>query len=163
MTHDCTACLGAFPIRGPLVYLPLTESDVRAARAAFFRPSVTWYHRTDEAQAASAAWQGLIPSCWVGGDGCCVFGVDDRGGGSSYRGDWVLEIYSPALPEQQKAWWVPAAAVRGGWHVGAFYDADDLRRRGGPLLKPTGSCACDLAAVVAEEVAAWRETVLRRP
>lgn len=163
MTDDRSDRLGAFPIRGPLVYLPLTEVGVRAARASSFRSPVIWYHRTEEAQAASAAWQGLIPSCWVGGDGCCVFGVDDRGGGGSYRGDWALEIYSPALPEQQKAWWVPAVAVRGAWHDGTFYDANDLRRRGRPLLNPSGACACALAAVVAEEVACWRETVFEQP
>ena len=163
MTSDGSDRLGAFPIRGPLVYLRLTEAEVRAARGGPFRPVVVWYHRTDEAQAASAAWQGLIPSCWVGGDGCCVFGVEDRTGGGTFRGDWVLEIRSRALPEQQKAWWVPAAAIVGAWHDDVFYDADELRRRGRPLLDAAGSCACDLASVVAEEVAAWRETVLALP
>jgi hypothetical protein len=156
MTDDRSARVGAFPIRGPLVYLPLTEAEVRSARSGPFRPATVWYHRTAEAQAASAAWQGLIPSCWVGGDGCCVFGVDDPDGGSGYRGDWVLEIHSSALPEEQKAWWVPPVAIRGAWHDGVFHDADDLRSRGWPLLAPSGSCACELAVVVAEEIAAWR-------
>lgn len=155
--------LGAFPIRGPLTYLPLTEAEVRVARDGPFRPSVVWYHRTDDAQAASAAWQGLIPSCWVGGDGCCVFGVDERDGASAFRGDWILEIRSSALPAQQKAWWVPAAAIRGAWHEGVFCDAGELRERGGPLLNPANSCGCELSAVVAEEIAAWRETVLALP
>jgi hypothetical protein len=147
---------GAFPVRGPLTYLPLTQAEIRAARSGPFRCPVAWYHRTGEAEAASAAWQGLIPSCWVGKDGCCVFGVDGRDAGSRLRGDWVLEIVSSALPEQQKAWWVPPAAIRGAWHDGVFHEADDLRSRGGPLLHPAGSCSCELAAVVAEEVACWR-------
>lgn len=150
--------LGAFPIRGPLPYLPLTEGELQSARLGPFRPAVTWYHRTGEAQAASAAWQGLIPSCWVGGDGCCVFGDNNRDSGSAHRGDWVLEIRSSALAEQQKAWWVPAAAISGAWHRGVFHGADDLRRRGRPLLDPSGSCNCELAAHCAEEIARWRET-----
>ena len=147
---------GAFPVHGPLTYLPLTEAEVRAARSGPFRSPVVWYHRTGEAEAASAAWQGLIPSCWVGGDGCCVFGVEDPAAGSRLRGDWVLEIVSPALPEQQKAWWVPPAAIRGAWYAGVYHYADDLRLRGRPLLDPPGSCACELATVVAEEIARWR-------
>ena len=107
---------------------------------------------------------GLIPSCWVGNDGCCVFGVDDRSGRSAgYRGDRPLEVQSPALPEQQKAWWVPPAAIRGAWHAGVFFDAVELRRRGGPLLNPKRLVRLRARfLVVAEEFAAWRQHRARR-
>jgi hypothetical protein len=99
-----------------------------------------------------------MPSCWVGRDGCCVFGSDRLDAASALRGDWVLEICSRALPEQQKAWWVPAAAIRGGWHADVFYDRAALRELGPPLLAPTGSCACELTMLVAEQVELWRQT-----
>jgi hypothetical protein len=146
--------LGAFPIRGPLTYLRLTPAEVQEALAGPYRLPTVWFHMTHQAEAASAAWQGLIPSCWVGGDGCCVFGAD-RPDASALRGDWVLEICSRALPEQQRAWWVPAAAIRGGWHADVFYGRAALRELGPPLLSPTGSCACELTRLVAEQVGFW--------
>jgi hypothetical protein len=124
---------------------------------------LVWYHQTSAREAASAGWQGLIPSCWVGGDGCCVFGVDSRDEVSPYRGDWLVEIHSRALPEQQKAWWVPAYAIRGAWHDGTFHGPAELRELGPPLLNPTGICACDLGELVAEQVVLWRPTVVALP
>jgi hypothetical protein len=150
--------LGAFPLRGPITYLHLTATEVREALLGLYPATTTWFHQTAAAEAASAAWQGLIPSCWVGGDGCCVFGDDRRQPASPYRGDWILEIQSPALPEQQKAWWVPAAQVVGAWHDDVFYSAAELRELGSPLLSPTGTCACDLADLVGKQVALWRTT-----
>jgi hypothetical protein len=154
--------LGAFPILGPLTYLPLTPAEVRGALAGPYRPPTAWFHTTSQPEAASAAWQGLIPSCWVNGDGCCVFGTD-RAEPNAFRGDWTLEILSCGLPEQQTAWWVPPAAIRGAWHAGVFYNVAELRMLGPPLLAPTGSCACELAELVAEQVALWRPTVVPQP
>jgi hypothetical protein len=151
--------LGAFPLRGPVTYLHLTVTEVREALRGPYPATTTWFHQTDEAEAASAVWQGLIPSCWVGGDGCCVFGDDRRQPASPYRGDWILEVQSPALPEQQRAWWVPPARIVGSWHDGGFYSATELRELGPPLLRPTGTCGCDLAELVGEQVALWRMTV----
>jgi hypothetical protein len=76
------------------------------------------------------------------------------------RGDWVLEVHSRALPEQQKAWWVPVSAISGAWHSGVFYKAADLRERGGPMVAPADSCTCELAELVAEQVALWRRAVM---
>lgn len=152
--------VGAFPLRGPITYLAnLTVVEAREALMGAYLPMTTWFHQTGRAEAASAAWQGLIPSCWVGGDGCCVFGDDNRDTVSPFRGDWVVEVRSRALPEQQKAWWVPSAQIIGAWSDDIFYPPDALRALGPALLNPTGTCACDLAELVAEQVALWRETV----
>lgn len=151
--------LGAFPVRGPITYLDLTIAEAREALGGPYRPITTWFHQTDRAEAASAAWQGLIPSCWVGGDGCCVFGDDSRENASPFRGDWIVEVRSCALPEQQKAWWVPPAQIVGAWSDGVFYTRDELRGVGSPLLAPSGGCACELTELVAEQVALWRKAV----
>jgi hypothetical protein len=151
--------LGAFPVRGPITYLELTVSEAREALEGPRRPITTWFHQTGRAEAASAASQGLIPSCWVGGDGCCVFGDDSRESASPFRGDWILEIRSRTLPEQQKAWWVAPQQIVGGWNDDAFYTPEELRALGPPLLSPGGTCACELAELVAEQVALWRKAV----
>ena len=72
---------------------------------------------------------------------------------------FALEVQSPALPEQQRAWWVPPAHIVGSWHDGVFYSATELRELGPPLLRPTGTCGCDLAELVAEQIALWRMSV----
>lgn len=151
--------LGAFPFRGPITYLEMSLADVRSALGGPHRPTTTWFHQTGRAEAASAAWQGLIPSCWVGGDGCCIFGEDSRESVSPFRGDWMLEMRSRALPEQQKAWWVPPQQIIGAWNDGVFYGPAELRELGPPLLAPSGGCACELADLVAQQVALWRKAV----
>jgi hypothetical protein len=151
---------GAFPELGPLTYLFLSAAEVRAALGGVFGREAVWFHATDEVAARSAALQGLLPSCWVGGDCCCVFGHDDRA--RTRRGQWLLEIHSLALPGQLKAWWVPPQAIRGAWHGGAFIPADELRRGAVALAEPDGSCDCDLAALTTEQIALWRASVAER-
>jgi hypothetical protein len=148
---------GAFPALGPLTYLHLREDEVRAALAGDFGGERVWFHATDEAAARSAALQGLVPSCWLGGDCCCVFGHDERA--ESRRGQWLLEILSPALPGQLKAWWVPPEAIRGAWHHGKFVAADALREGAVALADPDGGCECDLAPLTVEQVALWRASL----
>ena len=140
--------LGAFPVGGPITYLELSVADARAALGGPHWPITTWFHQTGRAEAASAAWQGLIPSCWVGGDGCCVFGDDSREKAFPFRGEWILEVRSRPLPEQQKAWWVPAEQIVGDWNEGVFYMPDELRAIGRPLLTSSGSCACELTDLI---------------
>jgi hypothetical protein len=146
-------CAGAFPALGPLTYLPLDLAAVRAALDGDYERPRTWFHATNEAAARSAAVQGLLPSCWVGGD-CCVFGHDETE--RARRGDWLLEIRSPALPGQLKAWWVPPQAVRGAWHRGRFVGRNELRQGAVALYAVHGSCDCELAALTVEQVARWR-------
>ena len=78
---------------------------------------------------------------------------------TAHRGDWILEIYSRAYDGQAKAWWVPPQAIRGAWNLGVFYDAVDLRARGGPLLPDVGGCTCNLAELTLEQARLWREAV----
>jgi hypothetical protein len=145
---------GAFPALGPLTYLHLDLAAARAALDGDYERERTWFHATNEASARSAAVQGLLPSCWVGGDCCCVFGHDEPD--QARRGDWLLEIRSPALPGQLKAWWVPPQAVRGAWHRGRFVDRHELCQGAVALYAPQGSCDCELAALTVEQVARWR-------
>lgn len=147
---------GAFPTLGPLPYLHLTPGAVAAALAADYPPPRRWYHGTTEDAALSALAQGLLPGCWVGSGDCCVFGYDAREAIPRQRRECVLEIYSCALPGQPKAWWVPPQAIVGLWRDDEFVEAPALRGAAEPALTPSGTCACDLAAVVAEQVARWR-------
>lgn len=146
---------GAFPALGPLTYLHLDSAEVSAALESEAGPECIWYHATDEASARSAALQGLVPSCWRGGDCCCIFGQDERL--ENARRPWLLEIRSPALPGQLKAWWVPAYAIQGAWHRGQFISVAELRQGATALADPAGSCECNLAALTREQVARWRE------
>lgn len=148
---------GAFSALGPLTYLHLSEDEVRAALSGEFGRERVWFHATDEASARSAALQGLVPSCWRGGDCCCVFGHDERV--DNRRGRWLLEIRSAALPGQLKAWWVPPDAIRGAWYDGRFVEAAELRREAVGVAEPDGSCECDLASLTAEQVALWRASL----
>jgi hypothetical protein len=152
---------GAFPRLGPLTYLFLSEAEVRAALGGEYGEERLWFHATDEAAARSAALQGLLPSCWLGGDCCCVFGHDDRE--QARRGEWLLEILSPALPGQLKAWWVPPEAIRGAWHHGAFVPAAELRQNAVPLCGPSTACECDLGRLTAEQVSRWRASAANLP
>jgi hypothetical protein len=98
----------------------------------------------------------LVPSCWYGGDCCCVCGYDARNQVPAHRGEWVLEIYSRAYDGQAKAWWVPPQAIRGAWNLGVFYEAAELRERGGPLLTNVAGCACNLAPLTLKQGQLWR-------
>jgi hypothetical protein len=153
--------LGAFPHIGPLTYI---ADDVVHARETMHGDYPTlrrWFHAATEEAAASAAWQGLVPGCWQGGDCCCVCGSDSLDEVPSYRGDWILEIYSRACDGQAKAWWVPPQAIRGAWNLGAFYDAVELRERGGPLLDEVSGCACNLSELTSEQAHLWRAQAVR--
>jgi hypothetical protein len=148
---------GAFPTLGPLPYLHLTPRAVAAALAGDYPPPRRWYHGTTEAAAMSALAQGLLPGCWVGSGDCCVFGYDAREEIPRQRSECVLEIYSPALPGQLKAWWVPPQAIIGVWREDDFAETAMLRDVRAPTLAPIGTCGCELAELVAEQVALWRE------
>jgi hypothetical protein len=146
---------GAFPTLGPLPYLHLTPQGVAAALEGEYPPRRRWYHGTTEDAAMSALGQGLLPGCWVGSGDCCVFGYDAREAIPPQRSACVVEIYSRALPGQLKAWWVPPQAIVGIWRDDEFVETAALRDVATPSLAPSGTCTCELADVVAEQVARW--------
>ncbi len=148
--------LGAFPEGGPLTYLPLTASEVRSAlRGDYPKPRV-WYHATLQAHVPSICQFGLVPSCWYGGDSCCIFGADERWEAAARGTGWVIEIESASSVGQLKAWWVPAGALRGAWHQDHFYARRELAL-GAARPPPVGDgCQCDLSALVKEEIRRWR-------
>jgi hypothetical protein len=151
--------LGILPLLGPVPYL--AESD-REARALLAGPCPSertlWLHATSCEVALIAAHQGLIPSCWHGGDGCVVFGCADPEDAVPPRGDALIEIESRALPGQQRAWWVPWPLIRGAWMRGKFVTVGQLRDR--PMLRGTEvcPCACPLSSLVSEQQALWRSS-----
>jgi len=149
--------VGAFSLSGPATVLATSEEELRALMRANFPAVSVWFHGTNRAAAASAAWQGLVPSCWCGGDNCCVFGEAHRAAVAPHH-DWVIDIRSAALPGQLKAWWVPPQFIEGAWNEGHFYGPDDLRAMGGPLLRPVG-CRCELAGATATQLKDWRRAV----
>jgi hypothetical protein len=117
-----------------------------------------WYHATHESAARAACRQGLIPSCWTGGDSCCVFGYDKMEDIPVHRGEWVIEVRSRALDSQLKAWWVPVGAITGVWLRGTFLSVEQIRVSITSLAQPTGNCICELSALTAFETSRWRET-----
>jgi hypothetical protein len=151
---------GAFSLSGPVTYLAGSCAELEELLAANYPAPTTWFHGTMREAAISACWQGLVPSCWCDGDTCCVFGVDSLDMVGPHH-DWVLEINSPAIPGQLKAWWVPPHAIRGAWHRGLFLPAAMLREMGTPLLRPAG-CSCELAAKTAEEIGEWSRMLASR-
>jgi len=72
----------------------------------------------------------------------------------------VLEVESPVVQGDAKAWWVPRRAILGAWRQGVFIETAELRRQYGPLLTgiPKCRCDCDLRALVDEEYDIWRST-----
>jgi hypothetical protein len=153
--------LGAFPCVGPLTYIAHDAVHAREGMHGDYPKLRRWFHATTEEAAASAAWQGLVPGCWRGGDCCCVCGYDSLDDVPTHRVDWVLEIYSRANVGQAKAWWVPPQAIRGAWTLGVFYEATELRERGEPLLGEVGGCACDLSELTREQALLWRAQPVR--
>jgi hypothetical protein len=150
-------CPGAFPALGPVTYLPIGEDEVEAALLTPAPEEQTWFHATNEYAARAACRQGLIPSCWVGGDSCCVFGYDTRGDIPAYRGEWVLEIRSHALASQLKAWWVPVNAIRRIWTRGEALLPSAVAARAVRLASPKG-CDCELAGQTKAQIERWRAT-----
>jgi hypothetical protein len=149
---------GAFPLAGPLTYLRVPLAEIRdCLQSAEFAPVSIWFHATSEHAARAAAAEGLIPSCWCGGDSCCVFGHSSFDEMPRWRRqDWVVEIESRALPGQLRAWWVPPQAIRGVWHDGQFFGRDELEARSGVAELVSESCPCDLHGLTSEQIARWR-------
>lgn len=149
---------GAFPLAGPLTYLRADFAEIREhLESAEFAPVSIWFHATSEHAARAAAVEGLVPSCWCGGDSCCVFGRSSLNEVPRWRrADWVVEIESRALPGQLKAWWVPPQAIRGAWHEGQFFTREDLVARSGLADAVGESCPCDLHELTREQIARWR-------
>jgi hypothetical protein len=151
--------LGAFPVAGPVVYLPGDPDELRRVLTGPYPSPRRWFHATYEHVAVAACQQGLVPACWRGGDSCGVFGYDRLEDLPTWRGDaWVLEVRSRALEGPLKAWWVPAQAIRGAWFRGAFYPAFDLRQRRADLIEPFDTCGCEVAPLTADQIALWRQT-----
>lgn len=161
MSFDVETELGLLPVEGPVPYLP---DDGRPAGAYFagVKPAAvrTWWHVTLEPLPALVARQGLIPSCWRGGDGCVIFGHDERIEPPPLKGDVVVEVRSRALPGQLKALWVPWWCIVGAWRGDQFVSAEHLREEGAELIDPTNGCSCELSSFMREQQALWRSTWL---
>jgi len=148
---------GSFPLEDPVVY---TTDSPRAARRSLEGrlPGFSrWFHATSERNAVQAIFYGLIPSCWHGGDCCAVCGHDALEDVHRHHGSWILEVESPALSGQLKAWWVPASNIKGVWRHGAFESAECIRER---TVKPkrlvdARPCICPLRMLVVEQILAW--------
>lgn len=157
MSCDVETDLGVLPAEGPLPYLPENERPVRERFAGELPTAVrTWWHVTWEPMPALAARQGLIPSCWRGGDCCVVFGHDERFESSPAKGDVVIEVRSRALSGQLKALWVPWWCIVGAWRGEQFISAERLREEPAELVDPTTGCGCGLSAYMHEQQALWR-------
>lgn len=121
---DSAELLGIFPIGNPIPYTG--QDEVLHVRNT--PPLRTWYHGTWGNRVASIARYGLLPSCWFGGDCCCVFGFESRLFESYAKyGDWVVEIRSRVVADADlKAWWVPPTCIVGAWHRERFYPREAL-------------------------------------
>jgi hypothetical protein len=153
--------LGAFPEAGPVTYLRLGVGEVRSALGGAYPKLAIWYHATIEEYVPSICTFGLVPSCWWGSDGCCVFGADKWSDAVARGTGWVIEIESACLPGQLRAWWVPADAIRGGWNEDRFYPREELA----PLVEAAppvrNGCWCDLTELVSEQIGLWRKNISR--
>jgi len=148
---------GSFPEAGPLPYLLDDEAQAREALGGPRGGPRRWFHATNAGTAFIAVRQGLVPSCWRGGDCCAVCGYAELDDVHSHQGPWVLEIVSPALPGQVKAWWVPPSAIQGGWLDGSFTTAEEMRASAPPDPGDDARpCSCGLSKLVAEQIRAWR-------
>lgn len=150
---------GSFPTAGPVVYLTEVEAQAQRLFKSAPGPERRWFHATSVDAGIAAIHNGLIPSCWRGGDCCVVCGHDSLDDVHSHQGPWVLEIYSAALPGQLKAWWVPASAICGVWIEGNFQCADQIRATTtAPPLTPTSKCHCQLGSLVEREIGCWQKS-----
>ncbi|MFL5901779.1 MAG: hypothetical protein ACJ75S_11360 [Solirubrobacterales bacterium] len=158
MSHEFDTELGVLPSEGPLPYL-FDDGRPAEERAAGPLPetATTWWHRTHEPVPTIAARQGLIPSCWRGGDACVVFGRDRRRVLRG-QGEVVIEVCSRALPGELKALWVPWWCVIGVWREDGFTTAEELRTEPVELLDAGGGCECQLSDFMIEQQRLWRET-----
>lgn len=159
MSSDFETSLGVLPADEPVPYLVDDPLSARERFAAKLPEEVrTWWHVTWEPVPALAAQQGLIPSCWTGGDCCVVFGHDTYDPGEAYPDAAVLEIRSRVCDGQLKALWVPWWCIVGAWRAGKFVSADELRKEEISVISPVEGCPCSLAAVMREQQAVWRAT-----
>lgn len=138
---DADELHGVFPVDNPIPYTGRTEilslENIPAVR--------TWYHGTWTNRVASIARLGLLPSCWFGGQCCCVFGFDALDSIPYHKyGDWIIEIRSRVDPETHaKAWWVPSQWIIGAWNKGQFYIPERLFAIPGDTIPPgLGQLGC---------------------
>lgn len=165
MSRDFATSLGVLPLEGPLPYLH-DNGENPADRLKSELPSTvrTWWHFTHEPVPAIAARQGLIPSCWQGGDGCVVFGHDDFEPGELPDGVSAIEVQSRALEGQLKALWVPWFCVVGAWRGRNFVPSSELLLEEVQLVDPVGECrcspssSCELSSLMIEQQDLWRST-----
>jgi len=152
--------LGVLPLAGPVPYLTLSE---RRARTLLLGPrpttASTWVHATSIDGAIAAACEGLIPSCWRGGDGCVVFGSSALEDVHPARGPALVQVRSRAIAGQLRAWWVPRAQVRGAWIDGKFVGVQALRATAHRRLADVTPCSCPLADLVREQQELWQRTL----
>lgn len=146
---------GSFPALGPITYLHLMPTEVDEALRSARPPVSRWFHATRAEFVGSICLQGVLPSCWSGGDTCGVCGYDTLAQVPAELGQWAIEVESAALPGELKAWWVPPTAVRGAWVDGLFYPAEELRVDAKPLLQPV-ACSCELASHTQAQISLWR-------
>jgi hypothetical protein len=165
MSWDSATSLGVLPLEGPVPYLH-DDGRVPANRFNSELPSTvrTWWHLTHEPVPAIAARQGLIPSCWFGGDSCVVFGHDDFEPGEASEDISVIEVRSRALAGQLKALWVPWFCVVGVWRGRDFVPSRDLLAEQGQISDPVERCGCgvsnfcELSSFMTEQQDLWRST-----
>jgi len=149
---------GSFPRAGPVPYLLDDEAEARETLAGPRGASVRWFHATDVEAGFIAVQQGLAPSCWRGGDCCAVCGHAGLEDVHVHQGRCVLEILSPALPGQVKAWWVPPSFIQGAWLEDVFMTADEMRAAAPPAPADNARpCNCGLSQLVEEQIGAWRQ------
>jgi hypothetical protein len=157
---DSDELLGVFPIGNPIPYTGLVEV-LHGGNTPLLR---TWYHGTWGNRVASIAQYGLLPSCWFGGDCCCVFGFESQMFESySKYSDWIVEIRSRVVANADlKAWWVPPSHIVGAWHERHFYPRQELLLLPGRHIDvrlTTPKCSDEACHI---QYAVWQDTVLRQ-
>jgi hypothetical protein len=157
---------GSFPVAGPVTYLTDDPLECQRLMAGPPPPLSTWFHGTTERAARLSCVQGIAPGCWIGTGGqCCgVLGYGSLSGlleDRSYSS--IVEVVSPALAGDLKAWWVPPTQVRGVWRLGIFLPRKQVAAAcREPLSEPIGGCACPLSALCCRQQELWRSTRLER-
>ena len=153
---------GCFPITGPVTYQTDDPSECQRLLEGAHAPIKTWFHGTSEEAARLSCVQGIAPGCWLGtgGECCGVLGLDSLDSFLQRRRYlWVIEIVSPAIDSDVKAWWVPPGYIRGIWHLERFYSRDEIAASYvGPLSMPMDGCRCPLSPICLQQQALWRRT-----
>ena len=154
---------GCFPVVGPVTYL--TDDPVECLRLVKLGGTgapKTWFHGTSERVARLACRQGIAPGCWIGAGGqCCgVLGLESLDSFLERRRHlWIIEIVSPAIDGDVKAWWVPPSSIRGVWQMDRFYPRDEIASAcAEPLTAPIHGCECPLSALCIQQQVVWRTT-----